>query len=222
MSAVRLFEHAYVHVRKVQVEAFVRWSLRCSKLQTTVQGNKMALIGYARVSTKDQNLEAQLEALTAVGCQKIFYGKQSGKSDDNRKKLDELLGYVREGDVVVLTKLDRMGRSLNMILATIQRLQEQGVQVKTLDGQVDTTSDNAMQRAMTQLLGVFAELEHSIIVDRLQSGRERTGNKGGRKSIINETQCEEIKQKLAGGMSISALAKDYLTSRATIYRTLVR
>ncbi|EOV0119069.1 recombinase family protein [Vibrio parahaemolyticus] len=178
----------------------------------------MALIGYARVSTADQDLSAQLEALTAAGCQKIFYGKQSGKSDDNKKKLADLLNYVREGDIVVLTKLDRMGRSLNMILATIQKLQEQGVQVKTLDGQVDTTSDNAMQRAMTQLLGVFAELEHSIIVDRLQSGRERTGNKGGRKSAINEALRKEIKKKLADGASISALARQYRTSRTTIYR----
>ncbi|MEZ8346394.1 recombinase family protein [Vibrio splendidus] len=180
----------------------------------------MALIGYARVSTKDQNLEAQLEVLTAAGYQKLFYGKQSGKSDDNRKKLNELFDYVREGDVVVLTKLDRMGRSLNMILATIHQLQEQGVQVKTLDGQVDTTSDNAMQRAMTQLLGVFAELEHSIIVDRLQSGRERTGNKGGRKSAINETLREEIRQKQAAGTTISSLAREYNTSRASIHRAL--
>lgn len=178
----------------------------------------MALIGYARVSTQDQCLESQLEALTAAGCQKVFYGKQSGKSDDNKNKLAELLNYVREGDIVVLTKLDRMGRSLNLILATIQQLQEQGVLVKTLDGQVDTTSDNAMQRAMTQLLGVFAELEHSIIVDRLQSGRERTGNKGGRKSAINEVQREEIKQKIANGSSISAVAREFNTSRATIHR----
>ncbi|HCZ9668349.1 resolvase [Vibrio parahaemolyticus] len=178
----------------------------------------MALIGYARVSTADQDLSAQLEALTTAGCQKIFYGKQSGKSDDNKNKLAELLHYVREGDTVVLTKLDRMGRSLNMILATIQQLQEQGVQVKTLDGQVDTTSENAMQRAMTQLLGVFAELEHSIIVDRLQSGRERTGNKGGRKSAINEALRKEIKKNLAVGASISALAREYRTSRTTIYR----
>ncbi|ENM5837652.1 recombinase family protein [Vibrio mimicus] len=182
----------------------------------------MALIGYARVSTQDQCLESQLEALTAVGCQKVFYGKQSGKSDDNKNKLAELLNYVREGDIVVLTKLDRMGRSLNLILATIQQLQEQGVQVKTLDGQVDTTSNSAMQRAMTQLLGVFAELEHSIIVDRLQSGRERTGNKGGRKSAIDKVQRDEIKKNLAGGASISELAREYGTSRATIHRILKR
>ncbi len=183
-------------------------------------GGNMALIGYARVSTADQDLSAQLEALTNAGCQKIFYGKQSGKSDDNKNKLAELLHYVREGDTVVLTKLDRMGRSLNMILATIQQLQEQGVQVKTLDGQVDTTSENAMQRAMTQLLGVFAELEHSIIVDRLQSGRERTGKKGGRKSALSEDQRKEIKQKLARGASVSEIAREYSTSRATIHRVL--
>lgn len=183
-------------------------------------GGNMALIGYARVSTADQDLSAQLEALTTAGCQKIFYGKQSGKSDGNKNKLAELLHYVREGDTVVLTKLDRMGRSLNMILVTIQQLQEQGVQVKTLDGQVDTTSDNAMQRAMTQLLGVFAELEHSIIVDRLQSGRERTGNKGGRKSTLSDSQRSDIKKRLANGSSISALAREYATSRATIHRAI--
>lgn len=220
MSAVRLFEHVCVHVRKVTVEATVQRSLLCTKLQRIVQGDEMALIGYARVSTKDQNLEAQLEVLTAAGCQKLFYGKQSGKSDDNRKKLNELFDYVREGDVVVLTKLDRMGRSLNMILATIHQLQEQGVQVKTLDGQVDTTSDNAMQRAMTQLLGVFAELEHSIIVDRLQSGRERTGNKGGRKSVLTIPQRAEVRAKIAEGAPISSVARDYKTSRTTVYRLL--
>lgn len=183
-------------------------------------GENMAIIGYARVSTVDQDLSAQLEALAKAGCQKIFYGKQSGKSADNKNKLAELLHYVREGDTVVLTKLDRMGRSLNIILATIQQLQEQGVQVKTLDGQVDTTSENAMQRAMTQLLGVFAELEHSIIVDRLQSGRERTGKKGGRKSALCDAQRSDIKKRFAYGSSISALAREYGTSRATIHRVI--
>jgi DNA invertase Pin-like site-specific DNA recombinase len=178
----------------------------------------MALIGYARVSTADQDLSAQLDALK--DCEKVFYGKQSGKSDDNAAKLDELINYVREGDVVVLTKLDRMGRSLNMILSTIQHLQQKGVQVRTIDGQVDTTSDNAMQRAMTQLLGVFAELEHSIIVDRLQSGRERTGNKGGRKSVMSDIQCVEIKRKYSCGQTVSSLAREYHTSRATIHRVL--
>ncbi|MGO2341862.1 MULTISPECIES: recombinase family protein [Vibrio] len=176
----------------------------------------MALIGYARVSTQDQDLSAQLEALQSAGCAKVFHGKQSGKSDDNLSKLDELIDYVREDDTVVLTKLDRMGRSLNSILATIQKLNEKGVQVKTLDGQVDTTSNNPMQKAMTQLLGVFAELEHSIIVDRLQDGRKRTGKLGGRPSKLTLEQRQEIQSKHDGGISQSALAREYAVSRATI------
>jgi DNA invertase Pin-like site-specific DNA recombinase len=178
----------------------------------------MALIGYARVSTADQDLSAQLDALK--DCEKVFYGKLSGKSDDNIAKLDELINYVREGDVVVLTKLDRMGRSLNMILSTIQQLQQKGVQVKTIDGQVDTTSDNPMQRAMTQLLGVFAELEHSIIVDRLQSGRERTGRKGGRHKALCDVQCQSVLKLFKSGSSISELSRKYGVARATIHRVI--
>lgn len=181
----------------------------------------MALIGYARVSTQDQNLSAQLEALTGYGCEKVFHGKQSGKSGDNDKKLQEMLEYVREGDTVCLTKLDRMGRSLNRILTTIQDLQDKGVQVVTLDGQVDTTSENPMQKAMTQLLGVFAELEHSIIVDRLQSGRERTGRLGGRKSVLSESQKREVRKLFKAGASKSQLAKDFEVSRATVMRVVV-
>jgi DNA invertase Pin-like site-specific DNA recombinase len=181
----------------------------------------MTLIGYARVSTQDQDLSAQLEALENAGCSKIFHGKQSGKSDDNMKKLDEMLEYVREGDTVVLTKLDRMGRSLNRILTTIQNLQDKGVAVKTLDGQVDTTSENPMQKAMTQLLGVFAELEHSIIVDRLQSGRERTGRKGGKPKSLNEDQMKDVIRLFNDeGMSKSKLAKEFNVSRMTIMRVI--
>ncbi|TNY52401.1 recombinase family protein [Vibrio parahaemolyticus] len=178
----------------------------------------MTLVGYARVSTHDQDLSAQLEALNNAGCDKVFHGKQSGKSDDNQKRLDALVDYVREGDTVVLTKLDRMGRSLNAILFTIQTLQQKGVQVRTLDGQVDTTSNNPMQKAMTQLLGVFAELEHSIIVDRLQTGRERTGNKGGRSKALTDAQIDDVKKKLVDGVSKSELAREYEVSRQTIIR----
>jgi DNA invertase Pin-like site-specific DNA recombinase len=176
----------------------------------------MALIGYARVSTKDQDLAAQLDALELAGCEKVYSGKQSGKSDDNTTKLAEMVDYARSGDTILVTKLDRLGRSLNMILATIQQLTEKGVAVRTLDGQVNTESDNAMQRAMTQLLGVFAELEHSIIVDRLQSGRERTGKLGGRKPKLSPEQTKAIKKALSGGQSKSSLAIEYSVSRSTV------
>lgn len=141
-----------------------------------------------------------------------------GKSDDNQAKLDEMLEYARDGDTLVLTKLDRMGRSLNRILSTIEDLQKKGVSVKTLDGQVDTTSNNPMQKAMTQLLGVFAELEHSIIVDRLQSGRERTGRKGGRKRVLSPEQEKKVKKSFSNGASKSTLSQEFGVSRATIMR----
>ncbi|PMT62626.1 recombinase family protein [Vibrio parahaemolyticus] len=180
----------------------------------------MSFIGFARVSTQDQNLDAQIEALTEAGCIRIFHGKQSGKSDDNKAKLDELIDYVRDGDVVVITKLDRLGRSLNIILDAITRIQAKGAQVKTLDGQVDTSADDAMRKAMTQLLGVFAELEHSIIVDRLQSGRERTGKKGGRRPLLSDDQKKLAVSRLNSGDSISEIAKDMDVSRATVMRVV--
>ncbi len=179
----------------------------------------MALIGYARVSTQDQDLSAQLEALELAGCDRVFHGKQSGKSDGNQQKLDELSAYVREGDTVVLTKLDRMGRSLNRILMMIQSLQGKGVALITLDGQVDTTPENPMQKAMTQLLGVFAVLAHSIIVDRMQSGRERTGRKGGKPKSLSSEQQLKANRLFAEGVSKSKLAAQFGVSRMTIMRT---
>jgi len=180
----------------------------------------MALVGYARVSTQEQSLESQLESLESVGCSKIFYGKQSGKSEDNEKQLSRLIDYVREGDIVVLTKLDRMGRSLNRILSAIDLIQSKGAFVKTLDGQVDTSDSSPMKEAMTQLLGVFAQLEHSIITDRLQSGRERTGRKGGRKKKLCIEQRKSVQASAKKGISVSQLARDYGVSRMTIHRVL--
>ena len=176
----------------------------------------MAIIGYARVSTESQDLAAQLDALDKAGCEKVYAGKQSGKSDDNAAKLDEMVEYVRTGDVVLVTKLDRLGRSLNMILNVIQQLTDKGVAVRTLDGQVNTESDNAMARAMTQLLGVFAELEHSIIVDRLQSGRERTGRLGGRPPKLDAQLKQQLIKDFKAGESKSSLANRYDVSRSTV------
>lgn len=174
------------------------------------------LIGYARVSTQDQNLDAQLEQLKEAGCVEVFYGKQSGKSDDNASKLAEMVKYARKGDAILVTKFDRLGRSLKQVLDIVEQLQKKGVTIRTLDGQVDTSNDSPMARAFTQLLGVFAELEHGFIVDRLQSGRERTGKKGGRKPKLTEEQITEVKIKLGQSISKVKLSKEYGVSRATI------
>ena len=176
----------------------------------------MALIGFARVSTQQQDLATQLEKLEIAGCSKIFQGKHSGKADTNKEALDKLLDYVREGDTIVVTKMDRLGRSLSQVLTTIDILKERGVRLLAIDQAVDTSKDDPMSKAMIQLLGMFAEMERNFIVSRTSEGKALSGNYGGRPSKLTKEQRKEIRAKLAGGTSKLALSKEYEVSRATI------
>lgn len=180
----------------------------------------MAYIGWARVSSQGQDLGQQVKRLKDYGCEKIFQGKHSGKADTNKAAIDSLVDYVREGDVVVITKLDRLGRSLKQVLTVLDQLKEKNVNLKALDQPVDTTNDSPMAQAMTQLLGVFAELERSFIVTRTQEGKAATGRYGGRPKKLDGMQIKELKARHAGGESISRLAKAYAVSRMTISRYL--
>lgn len=176
----------------------------------------MSLIGFARVSTKQQDLTIQLEKLSAHGCTKIFQGKHSGKADTNKQALEELLNYAREGDTVVVTKLDRLGRSLSQVLNTLDSFNNRGVKLLALDQPVDTSRDDPMSKAMVQLLGMFAEMERNFIVSRTSEGKAQSGNYGGRKPKLTEAQRLEVKAKLSQGVSKVALSKEYDVSRATI------
>ena len=138
----------------------------------------MSLVGFARVSTKEQDLTAQLDALNNAGCDEIFHGKQSGASDDNDAKLDDLVRYIRKDDVVIVTKLDRLGRSLRSILNTIESIHEKKATLRSLDGAIDTSNASPFAKAQTALLGVFAQLERDLIVDRTSEGRERARKEG--------------------------------------------
>jgi DNA invertase Pin-like site-specific DNA recombinase len=176
----------------------------------------MSLIGFARVSTKQQDLTIQLEKLSAHGCIKIFQGKHSGKADTNKQALEELLNYAREGDTVVVTKLDRLGRSLSQVLNTLDSFNKRGVKLVAIDQPVDTSKDDPMSKAMIQLLGMFAEMERNFIVSRTSEGKAQSGNYGGRKPKLTEEQRLEVKAKLSQGVSKLALSKEYNVSRATI------
>ena len=101
----------------------------------------MANVGYARVSTVEQDLTMQLDALKQADCGEIFSGKQSGASKQNEEKLNELLSYIRKGDVVIVTKLDRLGRSLKAVLATIEAIHTKGATLRTLDNAINTSWD---------------------------------------------------------------------------------
>lgn len=178
----------------------------------------MALVGFARVSSVTQDLGTQLKKLEEYGCKKenIFSGKHSGKADTNKKALDELLAYVRTGDTVVVTKIDRFGRSLSQVLTTIDELTERGIKLVAIEQNIDTSNNDTMSKAMVQLLGMFAEMERSFIVTRTQEGKKASGNFGGRKPKLAEEQRTEIKKKLKAGVSKVKLSKEYGVSRSTI------
>ena len=176
------------------------------------------LIGYARVSTQDQSLEHQIEALNEAGCLKIFSGKHGGASKTNEDALAQLTDYVRDGDIVVVTKLDRLGRSLRQVLQTIEALRAKGASLKALEQPVDTSKDDAFSNAMLQLLGVFAEMERTFIVERTQAGRQASGKLGGRPPKLDDVAKKAVKAKFAAGASKNALSQEYGVSRLTIKR----
>ena len=176
------------------------------------------LIGWARVSSLGQDLATQVQELEAIGCKKIFKGKHSGKSESNKAALDEMLAYIRDGDTVVVTKLDRLGRSLRQVLEVVDQFKEKGVTLRVLHQGIDTTKADPMNMAMLQLLGMFAEMERSFIVERTQAGKQASGNFGGRKPKLSSVQKLEIQRLISEGVSKSELAKRYDVSRMTIMR----
>ena len=177
------------------------------------------LIGYARVSTKDQNLEAQIEALKEAGCEEIYGGKFSGVGDANEKTLEDMIHFARKGDIILVTRLDRLGRSLKSIINTIDAITSKGAGIKSLDGALNTESSSPMAKAMVNLLGMFAQLERDLIADRTSEGQRRAQAEGkhiGRPSKLSSHDAKHIIKSLADGVSVSELARRFNVSRPTI------
>lgn len=185
----------------------------------------MAKVGYARVSTLKQDLNEQISALEKFGCTKIFSGKHSGKAEKNEEQLNELLNYIREGDTLVVTKLDRLGRSLSQCLKVLDFLLENKIGFIALNQAIDTTKrKDPMAMAMIHLLGLFAELERNFIVERTQGGKLakiESGNSsaiGGRPKKLSQKDEEKLLKDIKKSYSINILANKYNVSRATISR----
>lgn len=191
----------------------------------------MAVIGYARVSTLKQDLNEQIVTLKKFGCTKIFSGKYSGKSKQNEDQLNELFNYIREGDIVVVTRLDRLGRSLKQCLKVLDTLTENKIGFIALNQGINTTKrKDPMAMAMIHLLGVFAELERNFIIERTQGGKlakVESGDLmaiGGRPKKLSKKTEEKLAKDILKGGSINVLAKKYEVSRATIsrYKKLIK
>lgn len=179
----------------------------------------MAVIGYARVSTTDQNLEAQLEQLKAVGCQKIFQEKVSGVKQD-RPQLSLMLDYVREGDVVVCSKLDRIGRSTKNVLEIVETLQKKRVEFRVLNINLDTATPTG--KLMLTMLAAIATFERDMMLERQREGISEAKRKGkykGRKPTAR-TKAEEIKAMVAEGLSKNETARRLGIGVASVYRVL--
>lgn len=180
------------------------------------------LVGYARVSSVGQSLDVQLEKLGEAGCIKVYAEKKSGRQYENRPQLQACLGYVREGDVLVISRLDRMARSVLDLAKIADILDKKGVALRVLDQSIDTSTSEG--RLMFSLLGAFAQFEADIRSERQIDGIALAKAKGvrfGRKVALNDAQKATIQRlRREEGFSIGQLQERFQVGRATIYRAL--
>lgn len=179
------------------------------------------LIGYARVSTDDQNLDLQRDALQQAGCDKIYTDQQSGVSTDH-SGLDTVLEVARSGDTLVIWRLDRLGRSLKNLIHLVEQLERQGVGLKSLQENIDTTTSGG--RLVFHLFGALAEFERNLIRERTRAGLSAArarGRQGGRPKLL-DPQKRELALRLHRERqhSIADICRLMGISKSTLYNYL--
>ena len=176
-------------------------------------------IGYARVSTADQNLDAQRDALKAAGCERIFEEHASGARDD-RPQLRAALDALRKGDALVIYKLDRLGRSLRSLIDFGMDLERRGIDLISINDSIDTST--VMGRFTYHLLGAIAEMERGLIRERTNSGlasARARGRLGGRPAKMTAKDIDLAKRMVdEGTLTFDQIAERFNVSRSTIYR----
>lgn len=180
----------------------------------------MALIGYARVSTTDQKLEPQVDALKAAGCETVFEDVISGAKAE-RPGLNDALAFLRKGDTLVVWKLDRLGRSMKHLVETVTDLGDRGVGFKSLTEGVDTTTTGGT--LVFHLFGALAQFERDLIVERTQAGLKaaaKRGRKGGRKPVVTPKKLEQAKAHISEGLTVREAAARLKISKTSLYNAL--
>jgi DNA invertase Pin-like site-specific DNA recombinase len=176
------------------------------------------LIGYARVSTQDQNLELQIDALTKAGCQRIFEDKISGTRTE-RPGLTKAQEMLREGDTLVVWKLDRLGRSVKHLVDLVGEFRKRGIEFKSLTDSIDTGTPSG--RFFFHVMASLAEMERELIAERTRAGLARArelGRTGGRKRVMTESKLNSARKLLASGVHPREVASDLGVSIPTLYR----
>jgi DNA invertase Pin-like site-specific DNA recombinase len=175
-------------------------------------------IGYARVSTTDQNLEIQIAALKAAGCDVIRSEKRSGTSTRGRTELQTVLDFLRKGDVLTVTRIDRLARSIGDLQDIVRAVKAKGASLKATEQPIDTTS--AAGKVFLDMLGVFAEFETNLRKERQAEGIAKAKAAGvykGRPPSIDVAKVRDLKNK---GFGASEIAKALKIGRASVYRAL--
>ncbi|MEW6752830.1 MAG: recombinase family protein [Candidatus Latescibacterota bacterium] len=181
------------------------------------------LVGYARVSTTDQNLDLQKDALRKAGCRRVYSDTASGATDA-RKGLTQALGYLRKGDSLVVWKLDRLGRSLRHLIDTVNELHGRKVGFRSLQENIDTTTSGG--KLFFHVFGALAEFERDLVRERTQAGLRAArarGRKGGRPRALSEKDLAQARTLHAAARHTAGeIAKTLGVSRSTLYRYLSR
>jgi len=177
-------------------------------------------IGYARVSTDDQNLDLQERALTAAGAEKIYRDQASGALS-SRTGLNAALAALKPGDTLIVWRLDRLGRSLPHLISVVGELGERGVAFQSLNDNIDTAS--AQGRLVFHMMGALAEFERALISERTTAGIRAAQARGvrlGRRPTLDRVQIQHARTLIAGGESPATVARILRVGRSTLYRAL--
>ncbi len=180
----------------------------------------MALVGYARVSTADQNPDLQRDALSAAGCARVFEDEASGARVD-RPGLAQALDYARDGDILVVWKLDRLGRSLSHLIEAVAGLEARNVGFRSLTEDIDTTTPGG--RLVFHLFGALGEFERDLIRERTRAGLAAAaarGRKGGRKPVATPERIDRARAMIARGLTVREAAARLRIGKTALYAAL--
>lgn len=176
------------------------------------------LIGYARVSTEDQKLELQMQALKDAGCEKIFSDKKSG-FQKVRKGLESALSHLRPGDTLVVWKLDRLGRTVKQLVDLVTDLENEEINFKSLTDNIDTTTSAG--RFFFHIMASLSQMEQELVSERTKAGlaaAKKLGRLGGRRRTMTDNKIRSAKKLLKSGLLPREVAEDLGVSLATLYR----
>lgn len=179
------------------------------------------LIGYARVSTTEQNADLQIDALRKAGCERIYTDHASG-AKEHRPQLDRMIESLREGDTVVVWKLDRLGRSLQHLVAMMDRFGAAGIGFRSLTENIDATTSGG--KLVYNIFAAMAQFERDLIRERTNAGLKAArarGRKGGRRPKLTSAQKARVRELYdSGAVTVNEIASQYNVGRTTIYRAI--